>query len=170
MCDELKVSCGAINIMLDDKKCATMKSTIETIRNKLEIALKLSPMEAMLEGSQVTDRANVKKLEEISSSEDEEEQFQPRPSSQFVSSLHDPSFNFGSSSQQMQVDTLEPEFAKSSQPNEITQRADVPDRMDGVASVKHSQTIPLPKGPRHSSKAYLDGYTKEPEKIIQTRR
>ena len=29
MCDELKISISAINIILDDKKCATMKSTIE---------------------------------------------------------------------------------------------------------------------------------------------
>ena len=35
MCDELKISCGSINIMLDDKKCATMKSTIETIKMRL---------------------------------------------------------------------------------------------------------------------------------------
>ena len=35
MCDELKTSNNSINIVLDDKKCATMKQTIETIKMRL---------------------------------------------------------------------------------------------------------------------------------------
>ena len=57
MCDELKNSCSAINIMLDDKKCATMKSTIEQIKTKLQVTLSISSLAGM-NSEKVSDPVN----------------------------------------------------------------------------------------------------------------
>ena len=47
MCNELSQRCSAINVILDDKKCGTMKLTIEHIVTKLKSALGISAVEEM---------------------------------------------------------------------------------------------------------------------------
>ena len=72
MCNELNHRCSAINVILDDKKCATMKLTIETIKSKLQVALGLSAVEEM-NNEIVTDKRMVKKIDQLPSSEEEDE-------------------------------------------------------------------------------------------------
>ena len=69
-----------------------MKSTIEQIKSKLSIALSISPLDPGFDVNGVTDPANLKKIPEISSDSDvdpEADNYPPRTSSQFVSSLQE---------------------------------------------------------------------------------
>ena len=81
-----------------------MKLTIETIKSKLQVALGLSAVEEM-NNEIVTDRKNTKKIEQLPSSEEEDEsndeseeenmremRYQSIPSSLQVSSVQDYSF------------------------------------------------------------------------------
>ena len=71
MCGELNQRCDALNIILDEKKCGNMKSTIDHIKTKLKVAMCLSTADEM-NNEKVTDPKNLRPLKQLPPSSDEE--------------------------------------------------------------------------------------------------
>lgn len=114
ICDELKHKCGAINLILDEKKCATMKSTVEHVQALLKQALGIKDdpyAQAKPEEDSDEDRIEyINQVEESidedyeSDQEDVEMQNAECSSSNHVSTLRDPSFSSHNITNSMVVD------------------------------------------------------------------
>ena len=98
MCDEL-TRINAIPVVLDDKKCATLKKTIEHIQSELRRIFNVkidTGANAMghVVGADSGDEVDLHFLEAEESVDESGEDVEMRDESNFISSLQEPSFKF----------------------------------------------------------------------------